>query len=90
MLPVVEFLSGNVSGAANNKILYYGLSMGAAMGGNGFLIGGETNLMTAGIAERAGYPLSFTKFARVSLPVTILTLLVGSLWLLFRFEVLGG
>ncbi|NDJ77685.1 MAG: hypothetical protein GYB65_15645 [Chloroflexi bacterium] len=90
MLPVVEYLSGNISGAASNKILYYSLSMGAAMGGNGLLIGGETNLMTAGVAERAGYPLSFGKFARVSVPVTLLTLLVGSLWLLFRFEVLGG
>jgi Na+/H+ antiporter NhaD/arsenite permease-like protein len=90
MLPVVEYLSGNISGAASNKILYYGLSMGAAMGGNGLLIGGETNLMTAGIAERAGYPLSFGKFAKVSVPVTLLTLLVGTLWLLFRFEVLGG
>ena len=58
--------------------------------GNGFLIGGETNLMTAGVAERAGYPLSFAKFAKVSIPVTLLTLLVGSLWLLLRFEVLGG
>ena len=90
MLPVVEYLSGNISSATSNKILYYGLSMGAAMGGNGLLIGGETNLMTAGVADRAGYPLSFTKFARVSIPVTFLTLLVGSLWLLFRFEVLGG
>jgi Na+/H+ antiporter NhaD/arsenite permease-like protein len=90
MLPVVEYLSGNVSGAASNKILYYGLSMGAAMGGNGFLIGGETNLMTAGVADRAGYPLSFGNFAKVSVPVTLLTLLAGSLWLLFRFEVLGG
>jgi Na+/H+ antiporter NhaD/arsenite permease-like protein len=90
MLPVVEYLSGNVSGAASYKILYYGLSMGAAMGGNGLLIGGETNLMTAGVAERAGYPLSFTQFAKVSVPVTLLTLFVGTLWLLFRFEVLGG
>lgn len=90
MLPVVEYLSGNISGAASNKILYYGLSMGAAMGGNGFLIGGETNLMTAGVAERAGYPLKFGRFAKVSVPVTIITLLIGSLWLLIRFEVLGG
>jgi len=53
MLPVVQYLSGNISGATANKILYYGLSMGAAMGGNGLLIGGETNLMTAGVADRA-------------------------------------
>ncbi len=90
MLPVVQYLSGNISGATSSKILYYGLSMGSAMGGNGLLIGGETNLMTAGVAQRAGFPVSFKSFARVSIPVTFLTLLVGSLWLLFRFEVLGG
>jgi Na+/H+ antiporter NhaD/arsenite permease-like protein len=90
MLPVAQFLSGNISGAASNKILYYGLSIGATMGGNGLLIGGEANLMTAGVADRAGYPLSFGSYARVGVPVTILTLLIGSLWLLFRFEVLGG
>lgn len=90
MLPVVQYLSGNIPGAASNKILYYSLSMGAAMGGNGLLIGGETNLMTAGVVARAGYPISFTRFAKVSVPTTLLTLLVGSLWLLFRFEVLGG
>jgi len=90
MLPVIQFLSGNVAGAEQSKVLYYALSMGAAMGGNGLLIGGETNLMTAGVAARAGYPLTFGKFAKVSIPVTIITLLVGSLWLLFRFEVLGG
>jgi Na+/H+ antiporter NhaD/arsenite permease-like protein len=89
VLPVIEYLTGNIPSAAN-KILYYGLSMGAAMGGNGLLISGETNLMTAGIAERVGYPITFKKFARIGIPVTLLTLLIGSLWLLFRFEVLGG
>jgi Na+/H+ antiporter NhaD/arsenite permease-like protein len=89
VLPVIEYVSGNIPSAAN-KILYYGLSMGAAMGGNGLVISGETNLMTAGIAARVGYPISFKKFARIGIPVTLLTLLVGSLWLLFRFEVLGG
>ena len=90
MLPVVTYLSGNISGAVSSKILYYGLSMGTSMGGNGLLIGGEANLMTAGVAERAGYPLSFGAFARVGVPVTILTLLAGGLWLIVRFEVLGG
>lgn len=89
MLPVVEYLTGNIPGA-ENKILYYGLSMGAAMGGNGLLIGGETNLMTAGIADRAGYPISFKNFAKVSIPVTLITLAIGIGWLILRFEVLGG
>lgn len=89
MLPVVRFISAGVPGADNNA-LFYALSMGAAMGGNGFLIGGETNLMTAGIAERAGYPISFMEFVKVGAPATLLTLLTGVFWLLLRFVIMGN
>jgi Na+/H+ antiporter NhaD/arsenite permease-like protein len=89
MLPVVRFLSAGIPGAENN-VLYYALSMGAAMGGNGFLIGGETNLMTAGIADRAGYPIKFMEFLKIGVPVTLLTLVTGAAWLFLRFVLLGG
>ena len=89
MLPVVEFLSGSIPGGSSN-VLYYGLSMGAAMGGNGTLVGAEANLVTAGITEQAGSPISFGEFLKVGLPVTYMTLIAGFLWLLFRFVVLGG
>ena len=89
MLPVVKFLTGTVHGASS-KVLYYALSMGAAMGGNGLLIGGEANLVTAGITERAGSPISFVEFLKIGLPVTYLTLTAGFLWLLVRFVVFGG
>ncbi len=84
MLPVVDFLTGNIPGASG-KVLYYALSMGAAMGGNGFLIGAEANLVTAGITSQAGSPISFGEFMKVGLPVTYLTLAAGFLWLLIRF-----
>ena len=89
MLPVVEFLSGSIPGA-NSKVLYYALSMGAAMGGNGLLIGAEANLVTAGITEQADTPISFKEFMKVGLPVTYLTLTAGFLWLLLRFVILGS
>lgn len=88
MLPVVDFLSGSVPGATN-KVFYYALSMGAAMGGNGLLIGAEANLVTAGITSQAGTPISFKEFLKVGLPVTYLTLAAGFLWLLLRFVVLA-
>lgn len=88
MLPVAEFLTGSIPGA-QSKALYYGLSMGAAMGGNGFLIGAEANLVTAGITAQAGSPISFQEFMRIGLPVTYLTLTAGFLWLIIRF-VLGA
>ncbi len=86
MLPVVELLSGSIPGGSS-KVLYYALSMGAAMGGNGFLVGGEANLVTAGITAQAGSPISFKEFMKVGLPVTYLTLLVGYIWLAIRFAI---
>ncbi len=85
MLPVVEFLSGSIPGAASSQALYYGLSMGAAMGGNGLLIGAEANLVTAGITSQAGTPIAFGEFLKVGLPVTLLTLATGFIWLIIRF-----
>ncbi|MBN1967340.1 MAG: ArsB/NhaD family transporter [Anaerolineae bacterium] len=89
MLPVVRFLSAGIPGAESHA-LYFALSMGAAMGGNGLLIGGETNLMTAGIAERAGTPITFMEFMKIGVPVTLLSLATGVAWLFVRFVVLGA
>ncbi len=89
LLPVVEFLSGNIPGA-NSKVLYYALSMGAAMGGNGFLISAEANLVTAGIATQADSPISFKEFMKVGIPVTYLTLVAGYLWLAIHFAIFSS
>jgi Na+/H+ antiporter NhaD/arsenite permease-like protein len=86
MLPIVRFLTISIPGA-HNQVLFYALSMGAAMGGNGTLIGGEANLVTAGITEQANSPITFKDFLKIGLPVTYLTLTIGFLWLLFRFQV---
>lgn len=84
MLPIVRFLTATIPGA-QSQVLFYALSMGAAMGGNGTLIGGEANLVTAGITEQANTPITFKEFLKVGLPVTYITLTVGFLWLVFHF-----
>jgi len=84
MLPVTDFLTATIPGAANME-LYYALSVGAAMGGNSSLIGASANLVTAGIAGRAGYPITFTRFLAVGLPSVIVTVSLGSLWLFLHF-----
>jgi Na+/H+ antiporter NhaD/arsenite permease-like protein len=88
MLPVVRFLSRTVPGATSN-VLFYCLSVGSAMGGNSTLIGASANMVTTGIAERAGFRITYVDFLKVGMPATALTVAVGSLWLLIRF-VLGG
>ena len=87
MLPVVGYLSTNIPGA-DTKVLFFCLSVGAAMGGNGSLIGASANLVTAGIAERAGYPITYMYFLKKGVPALIITVGLASLWLLLKFLVL--
>jgi Na+/H+ antiporter NhaD/arsenite permease-like protein len=84
MLPVVGYLSRTIPGAEND-VLWYALSIGAAMGGNSTLIGASPNLVTAGISERAGYRITYMGFLKVGLPATLLTVAVGTVWLFIRF-----
>jgi Na+/H+ antiporter NhaD/arsenite permease-like protein len=84
MLPVVGYLTRTIPGAESG-VLWYALSVGAAMGGNSTLIGASPNLVTAGISERAGYRITYLTFLKVGLPATILTVLTGMIWLLIRF-----
>ena len=84
MLPVVRYLTITIPGASNN-VLFYALSIGAAMGGNSTLIGASANLVTAGISERAGYRISFMQFSRIGAPSVVITVIIGTLWLFIRF-----
>jgi Na+/H+ antiporter NhaD/arsenite permease-like protein len=84
MLPVVGYLTRTIPGASS-KVLFYGLSVGSAMGGNSSLIGASANMVTAGITESAGYPITYKGFLKVGLPATIITVAVAMVWLLMRF-----
>jgi Na+/H+ antiporter NhaD/arsenite permease-like protein len=88
MLPVIGYLTATVPGA-DSKVLYYCLSVGSAMGGNGSLIGASANMVTAGIAERAGHPITYAYFMKKGFPALLITVSVATLWLLFHFLVLG-
>jgi Na+/H+ antiporter NhaD/arsenite permease-like protein len=87
MLPVVAFLTATIPGA-DNKALFFCLSVGSAMGGNGSLIGASANMVTAGIADRAGFTISYAYFFRKGFPALLITVGLATLWLLFRFLVL--
>lgn len=84
MLPVVAFLSNQVPGA-DSKVLFYCLSVGAAMGGNGSLIGASANMITAGIAQRAGHKIDYFYFLKKGFPALVITVFLALGWLLIRF-----
>jgi Na+/H+ antiporter NhaD/arsenite permease-like protein len=88
MLPVVGYLTATVPGA-QSRVLFYCLSVGSAMGGNGSLIGASANMVTAGIAERAGHPITYVYFLKKGFPALLITVTIATLWLLFHF-LIGG
>jgi Na+/H+ antiporter NhaD/arsenite permease-like protein len=87
MLPVIGYLTATVPGA-HSKVLFYCLSVGSAMGGNGSLIGASANMVTSGIAERAGYPITYAHFLKKGFPALLITVGLASLWLIVRFIIL--
>ena len=48
--------------------LWWCLSLGACLGGNGTLIGASANLTVAGIAERNGVPFRFLTYTKHAFP----------------------
>ncbi len=85
MLPVIGFLTSTMPGA-ETKVLFYCLSVGSAMGGNGSLIGASANMITSGIAERAGYPITYAYFIKKGFPALLITVSLATVWLLIRFS----
>jgi len=83
-LPIAAFLSRTIPGAENN-VLYWALAVGACFGGNGTVIASAPNIVTAGVADGAGYHLSFPRFLRVGVPATFVTILVAMIWILIRY-----
>ena len=84
MLPVVGYLTATVPGAQSN-VLFFCLSVGSAMGGNGTLVGSSANMVTAGIADRAGYPITYVDFFKKGFPALLVTVSLATLWLVFHF-----
>jgi len=83
-LPIADYLSATIPGAANG-VLYWALILGADLGGNSTYLGSAPNIVAVGLLAQAGYRLSFGRFMRDGVPVTLVTLVLATLWLLVRY-----
>jgi Na+/H+ antiporter NhaD/arsenite permease-like protein len=63
MLPIIAFLNQTIPGAESG-VLWWSLALGACLGGNGTMIGASANVVTVGMAEKAGYHISFLYYMK--------------------------
>ncbi|OMG75215.1 SLC13 family permease [Burkholderia ubonensis] len=62
--------------------VFVAMMFGATLGGNATLIGASANIVSAGICERHGAPITFLRFLRVGLPVTLCQLAASALYVI--------
>ena len=82
MLPVVEQLQGADTG---DDAYWWALALGACFGGNATIVAAAANVAAAGMAERAGRPIGFVEFLRIGVPVTALSLVIATVYVLLRY-----
>ena len=65
--------------------LWWAVSLGACLGGNGTLIGASANVVLSGISTRHGYPITFASYLKVGFPLMLVSILISTAYLLLRY-----
>jgi Na+/H+ antiporter NhaD/arsenite permease-like protein len=81
MIPVVDQLQG----AGGDDAYWWALSLGTCFGGNATLIGAAANVAAAGMAARSGRPIGFVTFLKAGVPVTLISMLIATLYIAVRY-----
>jgi Na+/H+ antiporter NhaD/arsenite permease-like protein len=80
-VPAVLLLRPLVLGSNQPTQAWLVLAMASTLAGNLTLLGSVANLIVAEAALTQGVNISFREYMRAGIPITILTILVGILWL---------
>ncbi len=67
--------------------LWWAISLGACLGGNGTLIGASANVVVSGLAEKHGCKLSFAEYTKYGFPLMIVSILLSMIYLIVFYLV---
>lgn len=85
MIPMIKSMAPAFGGDQALLPLWWALSLGACLGGNGTLIGASANLVVAGMAERAGHPIRFIPYLKSCFGLMLISVVVCHVYLYFRY-----
>jgi len=87
MIPVIVSI-GEADPSIDIAPLFWALAMGAGFGGNATPIGSSANVMTVAISERGPRPITTAEWARVGLPVMVITCIIATVFIIVFHGVL--
>jgi Na+/H+ antiporter NhaD/arsenite permease-like protein len=85
MIPLIKSMAPAYGGPDKIEPLWWCLSLGACLGGNGTLIGASANLTVAGLAERNGVPFRFVTYALYGMPMMIVSIAICHVYVWWRY-----
>jgi Na+/H+ antiporter NhaD/arsenite permease-like protein len=85
MIPLIKAMAPAFGGPDALPPLWWCLSLGACLGGNGTLIGGSANLTVAGIAERNGIPFRFLTYTKTAFPLMLIHVAICHAYVWWRY-----
>lgn len=85
MIPVIKAMAPAYGGPAAITPLWWCLSLGACLGGNGTLTGASANLAVAGIAERNGVRFGFVQYLAYGVPMTLVSIAICQIYVWLRY-----
>jgi Na+/H+ antiporter NhaD/arsenite permease-like protein len=85
MIPLIKSMAPAFGGADKIEPLWWCLSLGACLGGNGTLIGASANLTVAGIGDRNGVPFRFMTYTLYAFPMMLVSIAICHLYVWWRY-----
>ena len=85
MIPLIKSMAPAFGGADKIEPLWWCLSLGACLGGNGTLIGASANLTVAGIGERNGVPFRFMTYTLYAFPMMLVSVAICHVYVWWRY-----
>lgn len=81
MVPIVQELGKQMP----IEPLWWSLALGACLGGNATAVGASANVIVLSLADRAGYRISFMQFLKYGVVVTLVSLLICTVYVWLRY-----
>ena len=83
LIPLIQDMGQ--MGMTNLDPVWWSLSLGACLGGNGTLIGASANVVVASMAAQRGKPISFISFMKIALPMMTLSIAISRVYIWLRY-----
>jgi len=83
LVPVVHNIG--VATSFNLSPIWWALSLGACLGGNGTFIAAAANLVGVNILKRQGRIITFREFFRIGFPIMLISIILSSAYLFLRY-----